>query len=141
MFMDRKPAVWAIKKCLSHAAGYARLASLMGVHPETAILRRFGSLNALNLLYLQAELTDLENAPQKEAKTDAGSGHFDRTLYSRDWQSLAESATKQNGSPRRWELVLQVREKLNEYNQALHLQHKIAKIGPPNRQDFEFLQR
>ncbi|KAK0728798.1 hypothetical protein B0T26DRAFT_748959 [Lasiosphaeria miniovina] len=92
--------------------GYARLASLMGAHPETAIVRRFGSLNTLNLLYLQAELTDLENALQKEAKADAESGHLDRTLYSQGWQ-----------------------------NQALHLQHKIAKIGPPNRQDFEFLQR
>jgi len=97
-------------------AGYTRLASLMGAHPETAILRRFGSLNALNLLYLQAELTNLENALQKEAKADAESGHFDRTLYNRDWQSLSESVTTENGNPRQWELILQVREKLNEYS-------------------------
>ena len=97
-------------------AGYTRLASLMGAHPETAILRRFGYLNALNLLYLQAELTNLENALQKEAKADAESGHFDRTLYNRDWQSLSESVTTENGNPRQWELMLQVREKLNEYS-------------------------
>ncbi|KAK3363925.1 hypothetical protein B0T25DRAFT_470168 [Lasiosphaeria hispida] len=122
-------------------AGYTKLASMMGAHPETAILRRFSSLNALNLLYLQAELTNLENALHKEAKADAESGHFDRTLCSRDWQSLRESATSEKGGSRQWELMLEVRQKLNEYNQALHLQHKIAEIGPPNKQDFEFLRK
>ena len=40
--------------------GYPRLAALMGSYQETAIFRRFGKLNMLNLLSLQAELTDLE---------------------------------------------------------------------------------
>jgi len=35
---------------------YSKLASLMGPHPELAIFRRFSTLNAQNLLYLQTEL-------------------------------------------------------------------------------------
>lgn len=98
-------------------AGYSRLASLMGAHPETAIVRRFGSLNALNLLYLQAELTDLENGLHKQAKEDTESGHFERSIYARDWQTLSESVMAEDGNPEQWNLMLRVRDKLSEYSE------------------------
>ncbi|KAK4455312.1 hypothetical protein QBC34DRAFT_432663 [Podospora aff. communis PSN243] len=123
--------------------GYARLASLMSAHPETAVLRRFGYLNRLNLLYLQAELVNLENALSEAARKDARSGHIERAVYARDWQSLSESlnATKDDADdPTQWKTMLEIREKLREYNQALHWQHQIAKIEPPSRQNFKFLQ-
>ena len=41
-------------------ADYTRLAALVGTHPETAIFRRFKTLNAKNLLYMQSELVHLE---------------------------------------------------------------------------------
>jgi hypothetical protein len=60
-------------------AGYAQLASLMGAHPEVAVFRRFGALNAQNLLYLQAELTHLE----LELRSTAGANKiFFRSLSS-----------------------------------------------------------
>ena len=40
--------------------GYPRVADMMASHSETAIFRRFRSLNLLNLLALQSELQDLE---------------------------------------------------------------------------------
>ncbi|KAH8165634.1 hypothetical protein CIB48_g2605 [Xylaria polymorpha] len=119
-------------------AGYPRLASLMGAHPEMATFRRFGSLNALNLLYLQAELVDLENKLLKQAKTDAESGHFEPSIYHRDWQTLSESMTTEDGNPTQWHTMLEVRDKLKEYNQAIYLQHLMAKFGPPSEQDFRF---
>lgn len=104
-------------------AGYSRLASLMGAHPETAILRRFGSLNALNLLYLQAELTNLENSLHKAATADSKSGQFERSLYARDFQTLLESVKgvgeKGGHNPTQWNLMLQIREKLNEYSEHI----------------------
>ncbi|KAK4211761.1 hypothetical protein QBC37DRAFT_466946 [Rhypophila decipiens] len=125
--------------------GYPRLAALISAHPETGIFRRFGQLNALNLLYLQAELTNLENELLRARESDLASGHFERLAYSRDWQTLQESvsveAQKDGGNPAQWNIMLQVREKLNEYNQTLYLQHIITKIGPPNEQDHKFLQR
>ena len=41
-------------------ADYARLAALIGTHPETALFRQFTILNAKNLLYMQSELVHLE---------------------------------------------------------------------------------
>lgn len=100
-------------------AGYPRLASLMGAHPEMATFRRFGSLNALNLLYLQAELVDLENKLLKQAKTDAESGHFEPSIYHRDWQTLSESMTTEDGNPTQWHTMLEVRDKLKEYSESI----------------------
>jgi hypothetical protein len=40
--------------------GYAKLAKLLSLEPETAILRRFEELNMPNILRLQAELHDME---------------------------------------------------------------------------------
>ena len=100
-------------------AGYPRLASLMGAHPEAAIFRRFGSLNALNLLHLQAELTHLESELYRQAKADAESGHFERSLYDRDWQTLSQSATAKDANPEQWKLLLQVRDKLRQYSESI----------------------
>ncbi|GAW23977.1 hypothetical protein ANO14919_135560 [Xylariales sp. No.14919] len=121
-------------------AGYPRLASLMGAHPEMTAFRRFGSLNALNLLYLQAELVGLENELQKQAEADAASGHFENSIYHRDWQTLSESATAEGRGSTQWHTMLKARDKLNEYNQAIYLQHMIAKSGPPSEHSFTSLQ-
>jgi len=106
---------------LPQPAGYPRLASLFSAHPETAILRRFGRLNALNLLYLQAELTNLENALCEAAESDAKSEQFEISARIRDWQALQDSVTtteaqNNDGRPTQWSLMLQVRDKLNEYS-------------------------
>ena len=93
----------------------------MGANPETAIFRRFGPLNALNLLYLQAELVDLENSLSNQAKEDEESGHFERSLYSRDWRTLSESSTVDIGNPSQWSTVLRLREKLDEYSESYEI--------------------
>jgi hypothetical protein len=96
--------------------GYTKLASLMGAHPEVAISRRFGSLNAQNLLYLQAELVKLELKLQRCAQEDAESGHVDRSIYDRDWQTLHESSLASGGSPEQWQTMLEIRRVLKEYS-------------------------
>ena len=53
------------------AQGYQRLARLMGSYSETAIFRRFGHLNMLNLMYMQAELVELESSFQRICSDDA----------------------------------------------------------------------
>jgi len=40
--------------------GYHEIAELMARYPATAVFKRFGFLNALDILYLQAELARLE---------------------------------------------------------------------------------
>lgn len=63
----------------------------MGSYPEVAIFQRFSALNAENMLYLQAEIKELELALRKQQKKDRESSHRDRILYSRDWSALKES--------------------------------------------------
>ena len=99
--------------------GYARLASLMGAYPEVAIFRRFGALNAQNLLYLQAKLVALENDLRACAFEDARSDNPDRATYSTDWYTLSQSKDENGGpegSGKQWRVVLRIREKLKEYS-------------------------
>jgi hypothetical protein len=98
--------------------GYDILAHLMGAYPELSIFRRFGALNARNVLYLQAELTDLETKLLQAEKVDLESGHVDRKIYSRDWRTLSESVDATNGDGTQWTIFLRIREKLREYSKV-----------------------
>jgi hypothetical protein len=53
--------------------GYPQVATFIGNRPEMAIVRRFGSLNARNILYLQAELMYIEKQLLACEKKDAKS--------------------------------------------------------------------
>jgi hypothetical protein len=69
--------------------GHSKIAQLMGRHDEFAMLRRFGALNMQNLLYMQAELSYLEEDLKELAYED--SQDADRVVYARDWWSLSQS--------------------------------------------------
>jgi hypothetical protein len=98
----------------SEMEGYSNLALLMGQNAELGILRRFSRLNLQNLLYLQAELVHLEADLDQIALADQSSGHPQKSVYSRDWWSLANS--KNEGDERQWRTVLEIRGKLKEYS-------------------------
>ncbi|KAH8892383.1 hypothetical protein GQ53DRAFT_861596 [Thozetella sp. PMI_491] len=120
--------------------GYPRLASLMPSHADVAIFRRFSSFNALNLLYMQAELTDLEIGLQRQTKIDAESGHFERLLCARDWQTLSGSASEAKaGHPLQWTTIIKIKEKLCDYNTALCLQRIITNMDSPQKSALYFL--
>jgi hypothetical protein len=100
--------------------GYPALAWRISLFPQTGIFRRFGALNARNLLYLQAELHDLEQKLVHAEKTDKSRGRGD---FCKDWQDLSESINTNNEEEsKQWRLVLKIREKLKEYS-ALHIAH------------------
>jgi hypothetical protein len=97
--------------------GYSKLASLMGQNPEVAIFRRFNKLNARNLLYLQAELAELEERLERATKADQDASDPNRKIYDRHWLSLSECGTTPGGDPEQWNLVLEMRAKLKEYSE------------------------
>jgi hypothetical protein len=92
--------------------GYPRIARVMSEHRELGILRRFGDLNMLTLLHLQAELMHLEEAYEKISETDEKSSS--RAYRSRDWWSLTQLNC--NGNREQWDLLLQIRETLIKYS-------------------------
>jgi len=94
--------------------GYPKLAAKMEIQPEVAIFRRFGALNAQNLLYLQAELTYLERELRKQQVQDANDNVGDGSSYAINWFWLRESAG--TADSQQLDLVLQIRETLKEYS-------------------------
>jgi len=94
--------------------GYAKFARMMGEHPEMAIFRAFRALNTKNLLYLQAELVELERDLEVIADLDGASGSAQKEAYAYSWSALSRSA--QEGDGLQLQKVLTIRERLKEYS-------------------------
>ncbi|ERF75969.1 hypothetical protein EPUS_01335 [Endocarpon pusillum Z07020] len=112
--------------------GYDRLASFMGYFPETAIFRRFATLNAKNILYLQAELFWLEEELEKVVKDDAQCTNGNRPLYSRDWYRLSHSEEHSDSNSKQWKIFMNIRKALKEYNTAILQQKELVKLDAPS---------
>jgi hypothetical protein len=94
--------------------GYPKLAGHMGNFPETAIMRRFSTLNSQNLLYMQAEIFHLENELRELEMSNSKSQDTTKHMYARDWYWLKHSGEEGDGA--QWEAVLKIREKLKDYS-------------------------
>lgn len=98
--------------------GYAKIAERMATLPSLAIFRQFQALRVQNLLYMQAELIELETRFRDQASRDSHSQESTEKLYSRDWLTL--SSLNSNGQhSEQWRMALEIREKLQVYG----LQH------------------
>jgi len=94
--------------------GYPKLAAQMEILPELAIFRRFGALNAQNLLYMQAELTYLENKLRERQLADHIDPSETRKAHALNWFWLRES--EKTGTGEQLGLILRIRETLKEYS-------------------------
>ncbi|KAF2230251.1 hypothetical protein EV356DRAFT_349349 [Viridothelium virens] len=117
-------------------AGYPKLATWMGLVPETAVFRRFGFLNKLNLLYLQAELKYLEEKLKEIQRRDCqGAGH--ERLYARDFFFLNNM---EDGMSEQLDLMMRIRERLEKYNTAIIQQSQILPMSSPTELDLAYIQ-
>ena len=92
--------------------GYAKVAQLMSRHEDFAILRRFRALNMQNLLYMQAEITFLEEELATLVNRDAADP--EKKYYGRDWWSLSQS--DEDVDKAQWHKFFEIRAKLKEYS-------------------------
>jgi hypothetical protein len=93
--------------------GYEKLARLMGnsrTDGHFLIFQKFEHLSAQNLLYLQAEIVNLQGSLAGLAKEDAESEDPERRLFARDWWALSSAEDSEQ-----WETFLQLRGKLKDY--------------------------
>lgn len=92
--------------------GYMKLAGFMAEHPEAGAFKRFGDLNAFNLLALQSELCylreDFQEAVKEAQRQTEKPVPVDRSLY----------IMRSEGSETQ-EIILQIREKLKEYSKSI----------------------
>ncbi|KAH8900486.1 hypothetical protein GQ53DRAFT_128597 [Thozetella sp. PMI_491] len=150
--------------------GYSRLATFMAAYPEVAILRRFSALGLQRILYLQAELTNLEKSLRAMEDADKRSTSEARKDCDLDWlalrgfsdaennvtkaKALSGNATEptrrhcaccdtdvvQPPANKRWALVLEIGQKLNDYNEAVLQQAAMFRIEKPGSRDLFSLQ-
>ncbi|TVY80581.1 hypothetical protein LSUE1_G007655 [Lachnellula suecica] len=116
--------------------GYHKLAALMGSLSESAIFRRFGTLNMVNLLSLQAELVQLQVEFQDICHEDDHSEDPSDKLFSSCFRDLRNSAGGVNDE--QWRKLLDIRKKLSEYNATLLQLDNVFKLSSPRDQDLQF---
>ncbi|KAM0721389.1 hypothetical protein Q7P37_002313 [Cladosporium fusiforme] len=121
----------------SPQSGYYELAEFMSSSPETAIFRRFGVLNLMNLLGLQAEVVELQRqwkniytVPEfRESLDDEEkdfSINFHKLLASEDSEHL--------------KLLMNTRRVLQEYNAALLQVVQVQRLASPDGKSAKVLQ-
>jgi hypothetical protein len=99
-----------------YVIGYPKLAAQMEILPELSIFRRFGGLNAQNLLYMQAELTYLEKKLRERQRADSTDPSGKRSSYALNWFWLKASENTDAGGQQ--QMVLRIREVLKEYSKC-----------------------
>jgi hypothetical protein len=92
--------------------GYVKLAKFM-VKRNHVVLAKYRELAIRDLLYLQAELCDIEYRLKEQEDADANSAD-ERQYHDREWW-LLQSAEKRGLGGEHWKLVLCMREKLREF--------------------------
>jgi len=97
-------------------SGYTKLATFM-VEKHHPILKKHQSLAVRDLLYLQAELCELEFKYNSIAKKDSLE-QDERQYYDRDWLHLETSQQRGFGGEQ-WTLALAIRHKLREYCESI----------------------
>ncbi|KIW78473.1 hypothetical protein Z517_08309 [Fonsecaea pedrosoi CBS 271.37] len=117
--------------------GYDKLAHLMSHYPEYGIVRRFRELNYRNILYLQAELVQLEAELQSATTADAQSQDPLRQHYGNHFPLLSTSLGA--GHDVQWTTMLEIRGKLEKYNQCLQDQKALGELGRPAKHNLTFL--
>ncbi len=92
--------------------GYQKLSGFM-VDEQYPIFRKFRLLANRDLLYLQAELAQLEaelaDLSDRDRKTEG-----EQELYDANWYLLSSSKNRENDG-HQWEKALEIRTKLREY--------------------------
>ncbi|KAI4917702.1 hypothetical protein J4E85_009794 [Alternaria conjuncta] len=123
--------------------GYPKLAILMGEDPDVAIFRRFGALNALVLMRLQAELIEIE----KELRTKQGEddmagpprGDYSTNLFE---LNLEHASTEgDDDHPNQMALLKLAQAKLERYHRLLLTTAEVTKLQQPSDRRFKFVRR
>ncbi|KAL8654256.1 MAG: hypothetical protein Q9226_003506 [Calogaya cf. arnoldii] len=105
----------------------------MANHAEAAIFRRYDSLNLENLLYMQAELVDLEDQLNDTESED----NPKRVQLSSSVQDLRKYTGTQDND--QWLRFKEVQGKMRVYNDALLQYLSLRKVAKPTPNDINVL--
>jgi hypothetical protein len=120
--------------------GYHKLAHLQAIYPDTAIFRRFGSLNTLVLLSLQAKLINLESDFEEFCKKDDCSDVAEEKKYSTNFKALHASKGSTTGSKdAQLQKLEEIQRIMNEYYDLLSRSAQIGQLSRPENHQLRFL--
>jgi hypothetical protein len=105
----------------AYVKGYPKIAARMSLIPETAMFRRFGALNALNLLYLQSDLAYIEKELEELECEDSKCNIGKRNRYAQNIRFLNTASIARDGGTKQRELVMRMRETLHQYSKSFEL--------------------
>ncbi|PYH93148.1 hypothetical protein BO71DRAFT_420304 [Aspergillus ellipticus CBS 707.79] len=114
----------------------------MALDPGSCIFRRFAKLNAQNLLYLQAELENVQTDLDEIAWNDHCSDSEEKQAYAFNVWRMQDSLNQE--SPEysvQWRKVLEARKLLKEYNEALLQQAELLRFGLPDDTDVDIIEQ
>jgi hypothetical protein len=97
--------------------GYPSFATIIASDPTAAIYRRFGSLSARTLLYMQSELAELESKLGALEHEDLRNEEDGGNEPHRDWKLFEEKAEEGGRWGKRMDLVMEIRKKLKAYRE------------------------
>ena len=98
-------------------ASYNRLAALMGEHQELAVFRRFQTLNAKSLLYMQAEILHLGSELKSIELEDQRSKDIHRASLHTSVFNLKESSDSDHHL--QWSKATELRDKIKRYSRLV----------------------
>ncbi|MCJ1253008.1 hypothetical protein MMC24_000815 [Lignoscripta atroalba] len=116
--------------------GYPSFAQFVGKETGYAIFRRFASLNAKNLLYLQVELVQLE---RQLHRLEVQNSRYNESEALQCRVSDLMSAAPGTNAHMQWQKVQEIGEKLERYNHLLLQHSQLYKLPKPNPLDFDTL--
>jgi len=97
--------------------GYPKLAGLMAASAPAAIFRKFGELQMINLLRLQARLQDLEQEYRDIRAEDVAYGETGRGSLVKDFRQMQEMAESEDGESEQYDVLNKIQVALKEYSQ------------------------
>ena len=95
---------------------YRTFAEFIATDDELFVFRRFDSLNARSLLYLQSELIALEKRLSEYDNEDIQDGSSDVKLSARCWETLTLRAGEHPREAERMELIRQIQKTTKTYS-------------------------
>jgi hypothetical protein len=93
--------------------GYDKLADFMGTRQGMSIYRRFSFLGTKNILYLQAELVNLEAQLENIVLRDKNSEDKEKKRY---MYSVYDLKRSMGGQSAQWLKMLEIRTVLKQYS-------------------------
>ncbi|KAK3390116.1 hypothetical protein B0H63DRAFT_464808 [Podospora didyma] len=116
--------------------GYTAAASWIARDPdsETFVFRKFDKLAAVNLLYLQSEILDLEKRLEEMHLITIGSYDMNLRDAASTWETLVSQCQgdgARQDAKERMRLIRELRQLLREYHETLLLQSQVAQLKRP----------